>query len=430
MGGQRRTTERRLLWEALGITLLAFGLVFARQVMSEEPPQVGDGLLYLLFFASLYGLHKALCLLRVRGGEILLPWVTFLSGWGLVMKFRLRFLTFEYLGTPRVLVYPLAAAATVLVLLLFRRYRLRGLQRAHVLWAGLALGVMVVLLRYGSQFRGAYYGPFLTTPGEVVKVLLLLYLVGFLATHGEEFTTTWLGLPWARLRVLLSFLILWFTPQVLLLRQGDFGALIILGGLAVVMFYVATGQFSYLAWGTLLTGVAVVSICLLVPHAQARLLSWWDPWSDPQGRGWQTLQALFALRAGALDGRGLGAGFPELVPIVESDFIYAAFAEELGLLGSGLLVLAYWGLFRRGYQIATQAPEPFPALLATGCTSLLAIQALLNLGGVVKLLPITGLTLPFVSHGGTSLVVCFVLLGFLLAVADHLSATSQPQDAQ
>jgi cell division protein FtsW (lipid II flippase) len=277
------------------------------------------------------------------------------------------------------------------------------------------------------------YGPGLTTPSELLKILLVIYLAGFLARKHASFERTAMGLPWPPLRAVVPFLLVWLVPQVLFVLQHDLGIILLFGILVIILFFTATGKVGYVVAGAAFTALvgygiytletASAEVSGLLPTQElrrihARIDAWQDPWDDPHGRGWHTLQSLFALRAGAIDGTGLGAGSSGHIPLLESDFIYAAFAEELGLLGSGLLLLLYGFLFWRGAMIAARAPDRFLSLLSIGFASLLAIQTLLNVGGVIKLLPITGITLPFLSHGGSSLLVCHVMVGLLLAISE------------
>ncbi len=164
-------------------------------------------------------------------------------------------------------------------------------------------------------------------------------------------------------------------------------------------------------------------------RGERRLTTWLNPWREPMGAGYQTLQALFAMRAGGWDGLGLGGGYPQLTPLVDSDFIWAAVAEEFGLLGSGLVLRLYLTLYRRGYRIAALADDPFRQRLAVGCVTVLAIQTLLNIGGVVRWVPVTGITLPLLSHGGSSLVVTYALLGLILAVGHEVEAGDRARGA-
>lgn len=408
-----RPRERRHLGQVgLILGLMYLGLVGHRLQRGDPGLTVAELLAVALFAASAWLLHRALGRLTLRGDEALVPIAVCLSGLGLLIKLRLL----HPIGLDQLqglAVYPLGFGALAAAVWGGRG---RLLAREWFAWScGLAacLG-MWLLVREGVHYRGARFGPGLTTPTEALKLLLVVFLAGFLRKRR--------GLP-----ELLTFAVLWAFAQYLLVRQRDLGMVLILSSVLLSLFYVTTGHSRYLLFGLAMAAMVGVALWYLAPlwqlgHGQERLTTWLDPWSAPQQAGYQTIQALFALRAGGWEGLGLGGGYPDLTPLVESDFVYAALAEELGWLGSGLVLLLYVALLRRTFRIAALAREPFRQRLATGCATLLAIQTLINVGGVVRLLPITGITLPFISHGGSSLLVCCALLGLVLAVGHHLEA--------
>lgn len=431
-----RSAERTLLHLAAGVVGLSFGTVVARRLQHGLPVEPLDWALPGSWVVLMYLVHALLQGLRCRGDEVLWPLMALLSGLGLVMKYRLGFVAWRHLTEPRLYAYPLSIAAFGLTWLAFRGRRLNGLLRFYPVCALLSLALMLIILFAGPRFRGALYGPGLTTPSELLKVLLTIYLAGFLTCRHASFERTIAGLPVPPLRAVVPFLLVWLIPQVLFLLQHDLGIILLFGLLVILLFYTATGRFGYIVAGAAFTALVGYGIYSLEPpdpgatatggllpmqelrRIHSRINAWQDPWSDPHGRGWHVLQSLFALRAGAFDGTGLGAGSSQHIPLLESDFIYAAFAEELGLLGSGLLLALYGFLVWRGALIAASAADRFRSLLAIGYTSLLALQTLLNVGGVIKLLPITGLTLPFLSHGGSSLLACSMMMGLLLAISE------------
>lgn len=438
-----RSAERTLLHLAACTIAVSFGTVVGRRLQNGLPIGRLDWTLPGMWVVLMYLVHVLLRRSRCRGDEALWPLAALLSGLGLVMKYRLGFVTWRHLAEPRFYAYPLSVVGFSLVWLTFRGRRLGWLFALYPFCAFFSIALMLAILWAGPRFRGALYGPGLTTPSELLKVLLIIYLAGFLSCKHASLERTVAGLPIPRLRTVLPFLLLWLTPQILFLLQHDLGIIVLFGLLVILLFYTATRKWGYIVAGAAFTALVGYGIYSLEPNAlepaaaetggllpthdlhriRARIEAWRDPWSDPHGRGWQALQALFALRAGALDGTGLGAGCSQHIPLLESDFIYAAFAEELGLVGSGLLLMLYGFLCWRGALVAASAPDRFQSLLAIGYASLLALQTLLNVGGVIKLLPITGMTLPFISHGGSSLLVCYVITGILLALSEPPSPT-------
>ncbi|MBI5831028.1 MAG: FtsW/RodA/SpoVE family cell cycle protein [Armatimonadetes bacterium] len=365
------------------------------------------------FIGGLHLLHEALAATRLRGDQAVVPLVGLLTGLGLLMRLRL--------ATPETawnwhewLIIPAALAALAGSVWACRRH-LTTVEAAGWLAGFLALGLLLFVVRHGVSFRGATFGPGRTTPTELLKPLMVICLAGFLKRPRALWELTIFG-------ALFSAVLL------LLVKQSDLGMVVILGALTLSLWFVSTGQSRWLLVG--LSGAAVVLLLLSMggssllgsaaQRPQRRVDAWLDPWQDPHGNGYQTMQAVFAQRAGGLDGAGLGGGQAQLVPLVRSDFAWAELAEDLGLMGCALVLCAYLALYRRGYRIASLAEHPFRQRLAVGCVTVLAIQTLLNLGGVVRLVPITGITLPFISHGGSSLLVSYCLIGLLLAVGDDL----------
>jgi cell division protein FtsW (lipid II flippase) len=204
----------------------------------------------------------------------------------------------------------------------------------------------------------------------------------------------------------------------LLALQRDLGMMVILGLAFLVLMVVGTGRIGYLVYGLLAAGGLGVLMLYLFEHGQRRLEAWLDPFLDPTGDGWQILQGLSGMYAGGLWGEGFGIGSPEYTPIAAADFIYSVIGEELGFLGCLVLILFFLILFQRGISFSAQARSDFGRLLAAGFTAVLAVQTLLNVGGVTKSIPLTGTTLPFISHGGASLLTAFAIIGLLLAISD------------
>jgi cell division protein FtsW (lipid II flippase) len=247
--------------------------------------------------------------------------------------------------------------------------------------------------------------------------LVVLFLSGYFTihiTHLRENASQFVP----PLKTLFPLLFYWCLLTGLLVMQRDMGLVVILTLVLLIMLYAASHRLVYL----LHAAVAIAGFGYLVfkymGHSQRRLTAWLDPFADPAGAGWQVLQGLSGMYSGGLFGAGFGAGNPQYIPIAESDFIYAVIGEEMGFLGCLFVICIYLVLMYRGYLIAQQANQPFGALLATGLISVIAVQTFLNVGGVTKLIPITGITLPFISHGGSSLITNFTSLGLLLAISE------------
>jgi cell division protein FtsW (lipid II flippase) len=205
---------------------------------------------------------------------------------------------------------------------------------------------------------------------------------------------------------------------VVMVGERDLGSSLLFFTLFVVMMWVATERVSYLIMGFILFGAAAFASWRMFGHVQTRVDIWLDPWEDEYGKGFQIVQALYGFGDGGIIGTGLGRGSPDKVPEAQNDFIFAALGEELGLVGATSILMAYLLLIGAGLRIALRTERTFEKLLATGLTTIIGIQAFIIVGGVVKVVPLTGITLPFVSYGGSSLLSNYILLAILLRLSD------------
>lgn len=351
-----------------------------------------------------------------RADELLLPLVCFLMSLGIVLQARLapalvgRHLTWSLVG----------AMAVAAGLRLPRR--LATLARYRYTWALSALVLVLTATLAGTEASEG--GPRLWLrlgglsfqPSELLKLVLVIFLAGYLEDKQDHLArATWrLGplrlLPWPQLAPLVLVL---GASLGLLAAQRDLGAALLIFGTGLAMLYAASYRSGYVLAGMLVFAVGARQLYQYLPVVRTRLAIWLDPWADPQGAGYQIIQALMALGGGGVFGSGLGLGQPTVIPAVHTDFVFAALAEELGLAGAASVLLIYGLIALRGLRTALRATG-FAALLATGVTMALANQALLIMAGVLRALPLTGITLPFLSHGGTSLVTSAYLLGLLL----------------
>ncbi len=354
-----------------------------------------------------------------RGDGVIPAAALLLTGLGIVMQFRMGTYAGTRPGAGVWLAYPLGLAGFLAVIGFVGKRRLAFLNGTGWICYLLAVGVLAAMTVLGRRYRGGVYMPGNLNPSEVVKPLLVVFLAGFLARRAQAFSETQAGLPLPPLQNTLLLGVLWVVPLALILRLNDLGLLVLLNGVLIVMLFAGTRRFGYLALGAVGVAVAGFAAATVSQHARIRFEIWQNPFADPTGKGWQTLQALSAMYAGGLWGSGIGSGAPQTVPIAASDFIYAAWAEELGLIGCVLLLAVYAILFTRGWRASAAAATPFATLLGAGITAALAFQTILNVAGVTKALPLTGITLPFISHGGSSLITSWVLAGLLAAVSDR-----------
>jgi cell division protein FtsW (lipid II flippase) len=374
----------------------------------------------VVFAAVLVAMRVSLAIIGFRGDMPLLTIALLLSGLGLAIQFRFGTLALQDPMRWSNYALPIGAAAALATIAVFRGPRARLLEAASVPMAMLAVAILGAMLVFGQRFRGALYLQGYLNPTEIVKVLLVVYAAHLLRAFRKNFEQPVLpGIPAPSGGLLLSLGAFWAAPMFLLIGIRDLGMIALLNGTLIAMATLMTGRWGYLLSGLLAMVAAGVAVWTFLPHGAGRLAVWLDPFADPTGRGWQVLQGLSAMASGGWWGAGLGAGNPSAVPIAASDFVYAAIGEELGFIGCGLVLSAFLMLFHRGYRLADSLRDPFQQALATGLTTILALQTLFHVGGVTKALPLTGLTLPFISHGGSSLITSFVLLGLLLALSDQ-----------
>lgn len=355
-----------------------------------------------------------------RGADaLLLPLAGLLNGIGYVFIARLDEASRDPSGLAGLQAgwTALGVGAYVATLLVVRRSRDLARYRYTLLLVGVVLLLLPLAPVIGNQVRGARIwvsiGPIGFQPGEFAKIALAVFFAGYLMERRE------LLQQWAfDLKVLGPVLLAWGASLVVMTAQRNLGSSLLFFALFVVMLWVATGRTLYLLLGGGLFAAGALFAFQAFSHVQQRVDIWLDPWTDVDGQGFQVVQSWFALAWGGMGGTGLGLGNPERIPVVETDFIFAAIGEELGLFGTTAVIVAYLLMIGSGLRIAVRAEDSFDKLLATGLTALLGIQAFIIMAGVTRLLPLTGVTLPFVSYGGSSLLGNYVLLALLIRVSD------------
>jgi cell division protein FtsW (lipid II flippase) len=277
----------------------------------------------------------------------------------------------------------------------------------------------------GHEVRGAriwvQLGPIQFQPGEFAKLLLIIFLAGYLREKREV-------LAQGRLKDFGPLLLIWSGTMVVLFQTGDLGQALLYFGIFLGMVYVATARVSFAAAGLALFVAGSYVLYQIVPRVGVRVTAWLDPWSDREGAGYQVIQSLYSIANGGFFGTGFGRGTftttegTNLIPDVHTDFIYSAIAQEIGLVGAAALLLVFMLFVVRGFRAALLASDGFSKLLAAGLTFGFALQTFIIVGGILRLIPLTGITLPFVSYGGSSIVANFVLLAGLLLVSNRANA--------
>ena len=288
----------------------------------------------------------------------------------------------------------------------------------------IALLLLVAVLLIGTDINGnrnwIILGPIQFQPSEFAKIFIIAFLAAFLAENKNVLTLPNKSFKFFYLppfRFLAPLLTIWGISLLMFVVLRDLGSALLFFGIVIIMTYVATGKKTYVILASAFFAISAYISYFLFHHVQVRVAIWLHPWQDPMGAAYQIVQSLFAFSYGGFWGTGFQHGYPNLIPEVHTDFIFAALGEEFGLLGVTLLLLAYLLLFSRGVKIALQCSNEKYKLLAFGLSMTLLLQTFIILGGVTKLLPLTGITLPLISYGGSSIVSSFISVGLLMALS-------------
>ena len=418
----RRTTELLLLIAAaFPVTLLyAMYVVTTGAALSFQTLTVPLGL-----FAAFAAAHIGVRIFAPGADPAILPVVFTLSGIGITFVTRLQpdaslgQVIFLFLGVALMV----GTLAVVKNLEVIKRYK-------YVL--GIAGIILLVLPMFiGTEIYGSKLwikiGGFQFQPGEFAKVLIVLFLAGYLAENRELLSIsnrTVLGIKFPRLRLLYPLFIVWGVCLLVVAFERDLGSALLFYTIFLIMLYVATGRVSYVIIGLALLAVGAFGMYQIMSHVQVRVAIWLDPFSDAQNLGYQIVQSLFSLADGGLAGVGIGKGMADIIPVVASDMIFAAIGEEMGLLGGSAVLLLFMLFAVRGLTTAARAKSDLAAFSAAGLTAAISFQAFTIVGGVTKLIPLTGVTLPFMSQGGSSLLASFVIVALLLRAGDEATGRS------
>jgi cell division protein FtsW (lipid II flippase) len=437
-----RGVELRLLLPIL--LLVPFGFVVTHVAVSGvfEPGPLELAVGYVAMFVIA---HLVLVVAGHRGDQLILPAVAAMGGIGLIMLNRLP----QELAGTAALGLELGMAATqllwfgvgiVAMLVIAIGLRDDGILRHYkYTWAAIGILLFTATLLFGYEVNGARLwidlGPVNVQPGELIKIVLVVFLAGYLAETRTLLTSARLRIGFLSIPPLpyfLPMLALFAAVMLIAVRLNDLGTALLFFGTFLTMLFVATGRRSYVLIGLLLFVAGAFVAYQLFGHVQARVNVWLDPFADPLGAGFQPVRAIYALGRGGVFGEGLGQGLVTLgggltIPFVHTDFIFTAIAEELGLVGAFALLGFSAAFVFRGLRVAALARDDFGALLATGLTASLGLQTLIIVAGNTKLVPLTGITLPFVSYGGSSVLASFVMVGLLLAVS-HRSRVGADAD--
>jgi cell division protein FtsW (lipid II flippase) len=305
--------------------------------------------------------------------------------------------------------------------------RFRVLSAYTYVWIVVAIALFVALAAFGQEVNGAKLwiriGGVQFEPVEVIKLLVVLFMASYLAGTADVIAHT---KPWslrANAKYLGPLFIGWGVSMAILVLERDLGMASLLLATFAAMLYVATRRIDLIVGCTVIFAGAIWWAATHYHYVEARIAVWRDPFRDPYGAGFQAMQSLFSLAAGGLFGRGYGAGQPGYIPDVATDYVYAAYTEEWGAVGAIVLCGAFLALILRMLAVAQRQPDLYAKLLATGLAATLGFQVLIIVGGVLRLFPLTGITLPFVSYGGSSLVTNFLLVALVWAISGERRRT-------
>ncbi|MEU2154036.1 FtsW/RodA/SpoVE family cell cycle protein [Streptomyces sp. NPDC019396] len=424
---KRRGVELTLLVSAVLICVFGYAAVGLNRSGAVPPDAAsyGAGLGLLALFA-----HLAVRFRAPYADPLLLPIAVLLNGLGLVLIYRLDLEAPGAPAAPAQLVWStLGVALFIAVVLVLRDHRV--LQRYAYVSVAAALALMLLPILF-PPVNGARIwirvGGFSFQPGEFAKILLAVFFAAYLAANRNALAYTgrriW-RLQFPTGRALGPIVTIWLISVGVLVLERDLGTSALFFGLFVIMLYVATGRTGWIAVGLLLAGVGAFAVGALEPHVRVRVQDWLAPFSSiDAGLGpSQLAQSLFSFAAGGMQGTGLGAGHSTLIGFAaKSDFILATAGEELGLIGVSALILLYGLLVARGYEAGLALRDPFGRLVAIGLASIIAVQVFVIAGGVTGLIPLTGMAMPFLAQGGSSVVTNWIIVALLIRVSDSARA--------
>ncbi len=389
-----------------------------------------------IYIGALFAAHAAQVLAGRRTDQILLPTVAMLGGISLLLMERLPqdLVSQTFFGTSLglaevQLIWLLGALVVATTLGIVVRSD-RWLRRYKYTWAAAGVGLLLLTFVLGTEINGQrltlVLGPLSGQPTELLKVILVVFLAGYLSENRALLVEqdTRLGpLRLPPLPYLAPMVAMWAIALGIVVIQRDLGAALLFFGVFLALLYIATGRISLVIIGLILFVLGSALMAMLFDHIRTRIDIWADPFADPLGAGFQVVQALHAFARGGLLGVGLGNGLPEIggrppIPEVHTDFPLAALGEELGILGVVAILGLYLVVVERGLRIGAAAADDFRSLLAAGLALVIGVQAFIIAAGNLKVLPLTGVTLPFISYGGSSLLANALVVGLLLALSD------------
>ncbi|TGY34034.1 FtsW/RodA/SpoVE family cell cycle protein [Microbacterium laevaniformans] len=379
------------------------------------------------------GLHIVLRFKASQADPFVVPIATVLSGLGLAMIYRIdiedQSTGWDALSTRQLVWLAIASAAAVAIVIFLKNYRVLFRYTYVFGFVGILLLVLPFVPGLGTDANADVWisigGLFSFQPGELAKIALAIFFAGYLVRTREALTsvgTRFLGMTWPRARELGPLLLIWLASMAIIIFQRDLGTGLLMFGMFIAMIYVATGKTSWAVLGLLLAVGGALIASQVLSYVGGRFQNWLDAFNpaviDSAGGSYQLVSGIFGLSEGGLLGTGLGRGRPGLTPLSQSDYIFPSIGEELGLIGVFAILCLYMVFTSRGIRIGIAGQDDFGKLLATGLSFTIALQVFIMVGGVTRLIPLTGLTTPFLAAGGSSLVANWIVVALLLRISD------------
>lgn len=415
-----QTIRKNNRWKELSlgiiiITILISGLTLLSLAKTANVPKslwtttIFVGILYIIG-------HLAIRLFAPLSDPTVYPLAAFLVTIGFICISRLD----SKQASAQAVWILVALIGFILFLLFFQKTITLERYRYLSLVACVGALLMPLLPGIGKEIYGSRlwisFGSLTIQPGELAKIFLIIFLAAYL---GDKKELLELSKNKLRLKDIAPLLLALSMSIIIMVLEKDLGSSLLFYSLFLCLIYAASKKISFVILGLVAFSIAAYISYRIFGHVEVRVTTWLDPWQDPQGKGYQLIQSWFAFANGGTFGTGLGLGTPNLIPKVSTDFIFASIAEELGVAGSISVLIALLLLSASSFRIAIRATKDFSKLLACGCACILSLQSFIIIGGILRIIPLTGLTIPFVSYGGSSLVANFIIIAILLRISDE-----------
>jgi cell division protein FtsW (lipid II flippase) len=429
----RRNLELVFLVLAGAVSTMAYVSVYAGRFREINRISIIYGLVFVAIFLLLHVVER---IFLPQADPFLLPIAALLAAVGLTEIFRIK----PSLALTQGQWLLVGAGLFVLTVLIVRDHM--KLDHYRYLIGAVGLALLIVTIVIGTTVNGSklwiHAFGFSIQPSEFAKLAIVIFLAGYLDDKKVLLSVPdrhVLGVPFPAPKYLGPLLVMWVLSLAMLVFMKDFGMALLFMSIFIALMYMATARIVYVVTGVGLFAAAAALAVYLVPHVQDRFAIWLDPWKESLGSGYQLLQSLFTIADGGVVGAGFGRGFllyggRPLVPELQTDFIFAAVANEMGLIGAAGIILVYMLFVWRGFRIAVYAPDGFSKLLAAGLATAFALQSFIIIGGVTRLIPLTGITLPFLSYGGSSVTANLVLVALLLMVSNRTNIIREGSDLE